>query len=407
MDRIKKITGIVLAGIIALAITACKVQPSGYVSLYVDNLASVRSTADTGETPLSMLDTAMTHVVDTTAVTEAVLPVVLQPVEEIFKILSDSVCQYEVKKLIKDIADSVQLLRHQMIELQKQLMEMSGKSFTGKKLQEIQPLDSQQAEVGFKQLIKAKDEQILMLQNQLNEIQTEAARTNHQAMIAGEAAKAPPPGSQQTGHLTHQLLQAKSDTIKLLRSQLQILQLPGHKKDTVFVYKDAVNTEPSNFLNLDTEPPVFFHALQDTILLLSNRLAKLEEQIFSGKNAPVITIYDLEDFRYRTESDTTHLVAFYELGKIKPLDEDLLLQQIEELCSNNKVAKITLSGYTDCSGNEKVNKEITTLRLNYLSEILFLWIAKEKVYFQNFGDTFASEKIINNERRVEIRIFTE
>jgi hypothetical protein len=35
------------------------------------------------------------------------------------------------------------------------------------------------------------------------------------------------------------------------------------------------------------------------------------------------------------------------------------------------------------------------------------WIAKEKIFFQNFGDIFASDTIIDDERRVEIRIYTK
>ena len=71
------------------------------------------------------------------------------------------------------------------------------------------------------------------------------------------------------------------------------------------------------------------------------------------------------------------------------------------------MVKATLSGYTDSSGDEIINKEITNRRLNYLSEIIAPWIEKENIFFQNFGDTFASDIVIKEERRVEIRIYTK
>ena len=119
MDGNKKITGIFFAGIIALALTACKVQPSGYVSLYVDNLISVNDTTIPDAVPLNMVDTAMTQKADTISVIKTESPVALRSSEEIFKIYSDSVYQDEVKKLLKAITDSIQLLRHQMVDQQK------------------------------------------------------------------------------------------------------------------------------------------------------------------------------------------------------------------------------------------------------------------------------------------------
>ena len=83
------------------------------------------------------------------------------------------------------------------------------------------------------------------------------------------------------------------------------------------------------------------------------------------------------------------------------------MKQIKDLCSNKNVLKITLSGFTDSSGNEKINKAITNKRLTYLSENIIPWISEEKIYYQNFGDVFASDTVVNDERRIEIRIHTK
>ena len=345
MDGNKKITGIIFAGIIVLAITACKVQPPGYVSLYVDTLISVSDTTDPGEAPLNMEDTAMAHVVDTTVAIEAELPVFLHPAEEMGKPQAD-------------------------------------------------PLTLQQ--------LRAKDEQIRMLQDQLNAMQNAAVTTPQP--ITREPAKLQPLGNQQTDPLTLQLLQARNDTIQLLRSQLYNLQLHTLKNDTVFIEKEAKELQPANELVADQKVYDLFKASQDTIRLLKTHVLSLEEQILAGKDTPVIAKQDEKDIPYKTKTDTVLLVAYYSLGKVKPLEEESILQQIKELCKNKNVTKIILSGYTDSSGSEIINKEITTLRLNYLLEKTIPWIAKEKVFFQNFGDTFASDMVVSDERRIEIRI---
>lgn len=230
MDGCKKITGIIFAGIIAFAITACKVQPPGYVGLYVDNLISVDDTIDPGEAHMNMADTTMPHMMYTTFIIEAERPA-----------------------------------GHQLFELRKHLAVISERSFTGQDMQEYQPL------------------------------------------------------------------------LSLPRKELATNQ---HDRD-----------------------------------------------------AP-----------YKTVKDTILIVAFYDRGEIKPLEEASVLEQIKEWCSNINVTQITLSGYADSSGDEITNREITNKRLNYLSLMIIPYIAKEKIFFQNFGDIFASDTIVRRDRRIEIRL---
>lgn len=491
MDGNKKITGIVFAGIVTLAMSACKVQPSGYISLYVDNLVSVNDTTLPVIAPLYMEDTVMAHEADTASVIEAESPVVLRSAEEIFKTSSDSAFQHEFKILLKAITDSVKLLRHQMIDLQKQLTAMPGNSNTGVKSQEFQQPDSLQTEDDLKhliqvkndtiatlhnqvtelkkfaglkadettallrskndtiialrrrmndlqnydivradttyviretaklplaenrqseqltlQLIKAKDEQIQLLQNQLNALQTTAARVPQQARITIEPTQTQPVGRQQTDHVTIQLLQAKNDTILFLRSQLDNLRLPTQKRDTIYIEKETKELQPKKELVVK-QKTTDLQELKDTIRSLKTRVLSLEEQILPVMDTITPTMHDEKDVPYTAITDTTLLVAYYELGEIKPLEEESLLKQIKEQCSNKNVTKITLSGYTDSSGNEAINKKITNMRINYLSEKISPWIAKDKVYFQNFGDTFASDMVVKNERRIEIRMHTK
>ena len=136
-------------------------------------------------------------------------------------------------------------------------------------------------------------------------------------------------------------------------------------------------------------------------------MLSLEEQIMPGKDTTIPERQDEKDEPLTGITDTTLFVAYYLRGKIKPIEEEKILQQIKELNRDKIVVKVTLSGYTDSSGDKIINKEITNRRLNYLSEMIVPWIAKEKIFFQNFGDIFASDTIIDDERRVEIRIYTK
>lgn len=509
MDGNKKITGIAIAGIIALAITACKVHQPGYVSLYVDNLTVVNDTPDPGEAQLNMADSAINLLVKPMSAIEAELPDLLRPAEQISKISFDSAYQHNVERKLNALNDSVQKLRYQMIELQKQLRVMPDSGFAVEKPQKFLPVDSLQPEFELKQLnqenndtiimlpyrvtilnkaavltadtvyiseesvsqpgedslqtdykntqllqakndsiafwrhqlnelqnnssiktdtvflykesprlpvaesrqtdpftsqlIQSKDQQIQMLQNQLNAMQYRADRTPQPTIIAREPSQIQPLRSQQTDQSTLQLFQTQNDTIQFLKSQIRNLQLQPYKGDSVHIEKEATEMQPVKELVAEQKTPDLFQALQDTLQLLKTRVISLEEKTLPGKDT-VLTRRDENDAPYKAKTDTVRIVASYERGGIKPSEEQSVLKQIKELCNNKNVTGITLSGYTDSSGSAVINKEITNRRLNYLSDIIATWIAKEKIFFQNFGDTFASDTIVSDERRIEITI---
>jgi len=457
MDGNKKITGIVFAGIIALAVTACMVKQPGYVSLYIDNFTSVNDTIGPGKAPLNMLDTAMTRVIKPTNEIEAEQRGIFQPAEQISEISSDSDYQYEVEQLPAAIIDSVQIPRYQMIGSGKQLTVKPDTSFAVEQLQILQSRNRLQSEFELKQLIlfkndtisvlrkqlhelqysgtiakdtiyefivtaevpvvenrqtdfltrqllRTKDEQIQTLQNQLNAMQNAAAKTPQTTLTTTEPAQEKPLSSQQSDPLTLQLFQAQNDTIQLLRSQLWNLQIQPRKTDSVYIEKKAEEIQPAKELVTKQVTPDPFQVLQDTLQFLKTRLLSLEERAFPYTDTSALDRQDEKEAPYKAETDTTLIVASYERGGIKPLKEDSVLKQIKELCDNKNVIRITLSGYTDRSGSEIINKEITNRRLNYLSEKITQWIAKEKIFFQNFGDTFASDTMVNDERRIEIEI---
>jgi hypothetical protein len=231
--------------------------------------------------------------------------------------------------------------------------------------------------------------------------------------VTGEPKQVAPFSIQQTDLLTLQMFQAKNDTIQFLRDQLHNLQLLPQIRDTVYIEKEIKEVQPVKEIVVqqkeivDQPKEAGFQSLHDTISLLKSRVLSLEEQIIPVKDTIILAKQDEKDEPLTVTTDTTLLVAYYLRGKIKPIEEEKILQQIKELYRNKIITNVTLSGYTDSSGDKIINKEITNRRLNYISEMIIPWIAKDKIFFQNFGDVFASDVVIEDERRVEIRIYTK
>lgn len=248
-----------------------------------------------------------------------------------------------------------------------------------------------------------------MLRNQVNKLQKYTDLKADTVYVIRETAGSPVVENQQNDQLILQLLRSKDEQINNLQNQLdqrQDLQLLPQKRDTVYIEKEVKELQSVKEI-AGQQKETGLQSLHDTIRLLKSRVLSLEEQIMSGRDTTITARQDEKDELLTVITDTILYVAYYLRGEIKPIEEEKILQQIKELYRDTVVAKVTLSGYTDSSGDEIINKEITNRRLNYLSEMIVPWIAKEKIFFQNFGDVFASDTVIEDERRVEIRIYTK
>lgn len=99
------------------------------------------------------------------------------------------------------------------------------------------------------------------------------------------------------------------------------------------------------------------------------------------------------------------LTAYYQIGQTQPNNE--VVSMLEEVLKNNKILKVEISGYTDSTGNAAVNKRITNTRINYIYNKITPLVPMDKIYIQNFGQNFASIMRVDEERRVEIRLYVE
>ncbi|MFN3639466.1 MAG: hypothetical protein ACK4UK_00975 [Flavobacterium sp.] len=99
------------------------------------------------------------------------------------------------------------------------------------------------------------------------------------------------------------------------------------------------------------------------------------------------------------------LTAYYQIGQTQPSKE--IMTSLMEALENNKINKVELAGFTDSTGTVAVNKRITNTRINYIYNKIIPLVPLDRIYIQNFGRNFASETRVDEERRVEIRLYVE
>ncbi|MFN3756440.1 MAG: hypothetical protein ACK4RM_05760, partial [Flavobacterium sp.] len=97
--------------------------------------------------------------------------------------------------------------------------------------------------------------------------------------------------------------------------------------------------------------------------------------------------------------------AYYQIGQTQPKNE--IVTSLIEALENNKINKVELAGFTDSTGTVAVNKRITNTRINYIYNKITPLVPIDRIYIQNFGQNFASETRVDEERRVEIKLYVE
>lgn len=202
---------------------------------------------------------------------------------------------------------------------------------------------------------------------------------------------------------TSKELAAKNDTIQLLRVQLNANPKALSKTDTVYVERplSAALDEAPVQENAD--------ALREELDAKTERITQLESQLKAQQKWVVPTNSGLSEEKSKNflilGIDTFLLTAFYELGVAIPKNQ--VLDSLKGILKTKEVLRVELSGYTDSSGDPKFNKQLTRARLDFISSEISSGELKDKIYFQNFGESFASEKSIAEERKIEINIITK
>lgn len=199
------------------------------------------------------------------------------------------------------------------------------------------------------------------------------------------------------------------------------------------VYKEVVRHEPARTQNNTIQPLITIPQQRDTVyiekevpvketIVLENKSDKAVYEKLNSQNDTIKqlkeqltqkallqqktdTIYKVNEVPvYKTkEADSLSITAFYDIGKTVPSND--VMKELKVELESKPVGKIMLSGYTDASGNQSINKALTDRRLEYIKELMAKVVPIHKIYVQNFGDRFASSEIIPTERRVEITVY--
>mgnify|MGYP005847164283 CR=1 FL=1 len=212
-----------------------------------------------------------------------------------------------------------------------------------------------------------------------------------------------PAGKNDNNEANDALLAAKNDTITYLKSQLNTQLEAQNPNDSLSIQKsstvvpmvvqnktiDSVGAENKTAIN-DTKQPVNNKVLAEPKVIQITTV----DTVFVDRIVPEIKIETIP---------STLFTAFYDLEKTTP--NNINLDEVIQLLKTNNVIKVELSGFTDSTGNAAFNKQLTSKRMNYIQSTIKPFVPIEKIFIQNFGQTFASQKSLDEERKVEIRVY--
>ncbi len=245
------------------------------------------------------------------------------------------------------------------------------------------------------------------------------------------------------------ILKEKSDSIMLLkeenlklkselalRIELSEKELAKGTHETVnesvdslssVINKDSVPQEPPNPLLLTSDLNKPGKTMADSIGT-DNKIAIVKpvltatkndgkngvnENAISKENTDTIPNQNVQSktFEIGNHRDTissirdTLLIAYYNPSETTSYNEKDVLFVLNVLISSNKINTIFLSGYTDSSGAPDFNIALSKERVDFIrNKLVEIGIPQDVIFMQYFGSTYASEKIDEKDRRVEILI---
>ncbi|SDG38668.1 OmpA family protein [Psychroflexus sediminis] len=184
-------------------------------------------------------------------------------------------------------------------------------------------------------------------------------------------------------------------------NRIQPLITIPQQRDTVYIEKE-VPVKETIVLENKSDKAVYekLNSQNDTIKQLKEQLT--QKALLQQKTDTIYKINEVPVYKTK-EVDSLSITAFYDIGKTAPSND--VMKELKEVLESKHVGKIMLSGYTDASGNQSINKALTDRRLEYIKELMAKVVPVHKIYVQNFGDRFASSEIIPTERRVEIKVY--
>ena len=424
MVRCKKIIAIAILGILVFSLPSCKVQQHRYVSLYLDNSMPIEDTPEASETLFVLHDVDSFQLIDSTTTKvyskskDGLQPEILSSDTGTLDITNfenravDSIYIAEARQLMQQKNDSIGLLKKRISNLENQETPATDTVYITKEVIKTVLADNYENynDKDTSATLVVQSDSIKFLQNQIIALQNQKTPAPDTVYITKEVIKmVSSDNSENYNEIdTSAPPIAQSDSIKLLLNQIIALQKQKTiAPDTVYITKEGLKTVPadSSENTNDKETSARLVAQSDSIKLLKNQIVGLQNQKTTAPDTvyikkEVIKTVPADNNKAVSNIDTITIVAYYEMGSIAPAGGDSILHELKRLISTKNVLKISISGYTDISGNRNINKAITSKRIVYFVERLTPVFPVENIYSQNFGDAFASDSILANERKL-------
>jgi len=195
------------------------------------------------------------------------------------------------------------------------------------------------------------------------------------------------------------LIAAQNDTINRLKNQLEA-QTPT---DSLEIQK-SLTTVP-----LLVQSKTIDSVANQNPMVRNDSIQGLKKNLVAAPKVIQFTTVDtvfvekkVTEIQLKTIEPLT-FITFYDLGKTEPNNN--VLDEIIPILKAENVIKVELSGFTDSTGNAAFNKQLTDKRLNFVQSTIKQFVPIKNIFVQNFGQTFASQKSLNDDRKVEIRIY--
>jgi outer membrane protein OmpA-like peptidoglycan-associated protein len=195
------------------------------------------------------------------------------------------------------------------------------------------------------------------------------------------------------------LIAAQNDTINRLKNQLK----SQNPTDSLKIQK-SLTTVPFIVQNRSIDSVANQNPMvrNDSIQGLKKNLVAAPKVIQFTTVDTVFVEKKVTEIQLKTIEPLT-FITFYDLGKTEPNNN--VLDEIIPILKAENVIKVELSGFTDSTGNAAFNKQLTDKRLNFVQSTIKQFVPIKNIFVQNFGQTFASQKSLNDDRKVEIRIY--
>lgn len=326
----------------------------------------------------------------------------IQRLELKLKNLNDSVNALSIKKKVaesKENAFSDNRLREKsdsIKQLSDQLLYMKNAraSANGPIYYETKTLTEADA---YRRANRLKSDSIYYLARELQNLKADRARNIQEA----KHLNAENEGDRRSEKL-------KADSIEDLVSSENLVQLTFAGKnldtsDSIWVAKnDSIDVLKEKINETLASNKIFLDKYDKSLGLKTDSIQLLINQIYSLYN-------NLRIAREKNEisaTDSVLVVAYYDMGKIVARNGDKITEELRAIIQKNNLSKVLIAAHTDISGSASGNRIISDKRIEiFRKELIGMGVNAKDIYTQSWGSNFASETIVDSERRVEIEMF--